>query len=408
VTKLNPAGSGLVYSTYLCGGGATGIAVDPSGDAYVTGAAGAGFPTTPGAYQTTYRAVGGGDDAFVTKLNPAGSGLVYSTYLGAVLYSSPGIAIDPSGDAYVAGSAGAGFPTTPGAYQTTYRGLVAGADAFVTKLNPAGSGLVYSTYLGNSGKETGNGIAVDPSGDAYVTGQAGAGFPTTPGAYQTTLGSGTGIDAFETEFSPAGDALLYSTYLYTTCAACDPDAASGAGIAVDAAGDAYVTGSVSGYPGFGNVFIARFAPGADVLWALRVSPRTFVLSGRLIGGHCVAASHSNRHHPACTLPVRLGISYQLSAAASIRITITRVLPGRMVNGGCVKPNRTNRNRRACNRLIPMHGALTVNSNAGINSFSFNGRIGGHNLAAGHYQLTAIMTTNGEAGTPQTVSFGITG
>src|SRR5205807_1572641 len=181
----------LSYSTYLGGSdfdAAGGIAVDSAGNAYVTGdTSSANFPTTPGAFQTTYG--GGNADAFVTKLNPTGSALIYSTYLGGSgEEGGKGIAVDSAGNAYVTGdTSSANFPTTPGAFQATSGG--GNFDAFVTKLNPTGSALIYSTYLGGSGEEEGQGIAVDSAGNAYMAGVTGAtNFPTTPGAFQTANG----------------------------------------------------------------------------------------------------------------------------------------------------------------------------------------------------------------------------
>ncbi|HEV8306236.1 MAG TPA: SBBP repeat-containing protein, partial [Methylomirabilota bacterium] len=178
VTKLNSTGSALVYSTYLGGSGedkSQAIAVDAAGNAYVTGwTDSSDFPTTAGAFQT---ALGGGRDAFVAKLNPSGSGLVYSTYLGGSgnesnVDFSPGIALDAAGNAYVTGgTSSSNFPTTAGAFQTSLGGSF---DAFVTKLNPTGTALVYSTYLGGSGDDQGHGIQVDASGHAYVTGYTGS------------------------------------------------------------------------------------------------------------------------------------------------------------------------------------------------------------------------------------------
>ncbi len=166
---IDPA---LVYSTYL--GGSTedhgeAIAVAANGDAYITGTTeSVDFPTTPttGSYQATS---GGSYDAFVTELAANGSNLVYSTYLGGSGYDQgTGIAVDSGGDAYVTGNAGSSnFPVTSGAYQTAYDGS---QDAFVTKLSASGSSLLYSTYLGGSGYEQAGGIAVDASGDAYITG----------------------------------------------------------------------------------------------------------------------------------------------------------------------------------------------------------------------------------------------
>jgi streptogramin lyase len=205
VTKLNAGGTALLYSTYLGGSGSNvygdegyGIAVDGSGNAYVTGYTySTNFPTTAGAFQTTNHAANGNVNAFVTKLNVAGTGLVYSTYLGGSRGDDArGIAVDGSGNAYVTGeSASTNFPTTADAFQTSLRGS---SNAFVTKLNAAGTGLVYSTYLGGSSQDIGSAIAVDVSGDAYVTGYSSStNFPTTVGAFQTV---NRGINAFVAKF----------------------------------------------------------------------------------------------------------------------------------------------------------------------------------------------------------------
>jgi hypothetical protein len=239
VAKLNPAGSALVYSTYLGGtgnDGALNIAVDVSGNAYVTGVtASTNFPTTVGAFQTTFG--GGTNDAFVVKLNPTGSALVYSTYLGGNSDDSGlGIAVDASGDAYVAGvTASANFPTM-GAFQIAFGGGT--SDAIVAKLNPTGSALLYSTYLGGNGADMAFAIAVDASGDAFATGfTASTNFPTTPGAFQTA--SAGSNDVFVTKLGPTGSALVYSTYLGGS------GADSGSGIAIDSSGNVYVTGSTN-------------------------------------------------------------------------------------------------------------------------------------------------------------------
>ena len=207
VTKLNPTGSALVYSTYLGGSSSDagyGIAVDAAGNAYVTGGTGStDFPTTIGAFQTTKG--GGFRDAFVTKLNPTGSALVYSTYLGGSgVNNGFGIAVDTLGNAYVTGQTfSTDFPTTPGAIQTTFGGgggFFRGGDAFVTKLNPTGSALVYSTYLGGLGSDTGFAIALEYP-NAYVTGHTESfNFPTTTGAFQTMHGGGF-QDAFVTKIA---------------------------------------------------------------------------------------------------------------------------------------------------------------------------------------------------------------
>ncbi len=242
VAKFNPATSGaasLLYSTYLGSSNGNafglGIAVDSAGNAYVTGGTGStNFPTTPGAFQTT---AGSPGDAFVTKLDSTGSALVYSTYLGGSGNNDQGlsIAVDSAGDAYVTGFTDSlNFPTM-NAFQPS---LVGGLDAFVTMLNPAGSALLYSTYLGGSGDEQGKGIAIDSSGNAYVTGNTGStNFPTTLGAFQMSL-SGV-ADAFVAKINPLASgpaSLTYSTYLGGN------GSDQGFGIAVDSSGSAYVTG----------------------------------------------------------------------------------------------------------------------------------------------------------------------
>jgi hypothetical protein len=200
ITKLNPGGSALVYSTYLGGSGddeGAGVVVDSLGNAFVTGdTLSSNFPTTVQAFQTIY---GGSDDAFVTKLNPSGSSLVYSTYLGGSGYDyGVGIALDSSGNAYVTGGTTSGdFPATQGAFQTSLPGS---RNAFFAILDPGGSALAYSTFLGGSGSDEGEGVAVDTPGNAYVTGAtASSNFPTTAGAFQTSL-AGT-ANAFVAKFS---------------------------------------------------------------------------------------------------------------------------------------------------------------------------------------------------------------
>ncbi|MGO9097611.1 MAG: SBBP repeat-containing protein [Bryobacteraceae bacterium] len=181
VTKLAPTGNALVYSTYLGGSGddeGWGIAVDASGSAYLTGATSSTNFPTQSPYQGTFQAgltnQGVAFDVFVTKLTPAGNALAYSTYLGGG--AGWAIAADGAGSAYVTGTAVANFPTQS-AYQATFQGGT--TDAFVTKLTPAGSALVYSTYLGGSGIDEGYGIAVDAAGSAYVTGYTeSSDFPT--------------------------------------------------------------------------------------------------------------------------------------------------------------------------------------------------------------------------------------
>jgi hypothetical protein len=243
VTKLNPAGTAVVYSGMIGGKNgnsiAGGIAIDGEGNAYISGTTNSnGFPTTPGAFQSTSHGLGN-DEAFVAKLNAAGSALVYSTYLGGSGgESAHKIAVDAKGNAYITGATGSDdFPVTPSAFQTHKSGS-SNSDAYVTKLNAAGSALVYSTYLGGDGIDVANCIAVNQSGNAYVTGRtSSADFPTTPGALQPAISVRAGtLDyaAFVTKVNSDGSQLAYSTFL--------GDSSIGNGIAVDASGNAYVTG----------------------------------------------------------------------------------------------------------------------------------------------------------------------
>ncbi|WP_134704981.1 SBBP repeat-containing protein [Ammoniphilus sp. YIM 78166] len=235
VAKLDPTGTLLVYSTYLGGSNfdfGFAIAVDNSGAAYVTGqTASLDFPM-----QSPFQgALTGNSDAFITKLDPTGTSLVYSTYLGGSNFDRGfGIAVDSSGAAYVTGETSSlNFPM-----QNPFQGALAGnSDAFITKLDPTGTSLVYSTYLGGSNIDIGFGIAVDSNGAAYVTGQTiSDNFPTMDPILADRAG---GSDVFVTKLSPAGDTLVYSTYLGGSLTDI------GSGIAVDSSGAAYVTGQTA-------------------------------------------------------------------------------------------------------------------------------------------------------------------
>jgi Beta-propeller repeat len=244
----------LTYASYL-GGSDTdigyGIAVDTSGKVYITGSArSTDFPTTPGAFQNTNT----GGRAFVAKFDPTLSGsqsLIYSTDLGGKTGNGDlgyGIAVDSSGAAYVAGETGASdFPTTAGALQPQVFQTCNDA-AFVVKINPQGSGLVYSTYLGPSLGGTGScttyatSVAIDANGNAFVAGATFSNaFPVTGDALQTSIGVGgsVGGDGFLSVINSTGTSLLYSTYLGGD----GDDVANG--VAVDVNGDAYVVGATT-------------------------------------------------------------------------------------------------------------------------------------------------------------------
>jgi hypothetical protein len=285
VTKLNPEGTAAVYSTFLGGSSSdlgAAIAVDSARSAYVAGSTNSpDFPTTPGAFSRVLKSPRG---AFVLKLNGAGSALIYSTYLGGdTSDDARHIALGLDGCAFVSGiTFSRDFPTTSGAVQRALGGGI--TDAFVTRLSPSGSDLVYSTYLGGSAEEFDSGIAVDAASNAYVSGTTSSSdFPTTPGAFQTTAPGGG--DAFVTKLNPDGSAFVYSTYLGGRFSD------SGGGLAVDADGNALVTGD-SGSPDFpvvrpiqsaaggggqrARVFVTKLdAQGAGLLYSTQLGGSTF-------------------------------------------------------------------------------------------------------------------------------------
>ena len=227
-----PPGTGYIYSTYLGGSGglgeaAYGVALDSNNNAYVAGITGSpNFPTTTGAFRTKCGTDGlcnGSYDGFVTKVNPAGTGLVYSTFLGGSGYDYlSGIAVDKGGNAYVAGGTTSNdFPVSASAPQKTYGGASPGCvpssaticgDVTISKLNATGTKLGYSTYLGGSGDESpGFSMAIDSRGNAFVTGFTdSADFPQIRPLQ--AFGGGPG-DAFLVAVNPSGDAFTYSTYL---------------------------------------------------------------------------------------------------------------------------------------------------------------------------------------------------
>jgi hypothetical protein len=235
------------YSTLLSGsdGGSSGtaIAVDSAGNAYIVGITSASdFPTTASAFQKTKSSTTG--NAFVTKLNSTGTALVFSTYLGGSgasgsIDTATGVAVDASGDVFVTGlTPSTDFPVkTQNAYQVVNNGTP--GNCFLTKLDPTGSTLLYSTYLGGSGNDGCAAIALDSNGNAYVTGTAtSTNFPVTPGKAIQTAGQSSGlafVARIDTTLSGT-NSLVYSTLLGGT------SANQGMGIAVDASFNAYITG----------------------------------------------------------------------------------------------------------------------------------------------------------------------
>ncbi len=225
--KLNAAGSALVYSTYLGGSGAdqaNAVAIDPSGAAYLTGSTNsANFP----AVSALHGSLAGATNAFIAKINAAGSSLVYSTYLGgSQADSGAAIAVDSSGNVVIAGSTtSADFPVSS-AVQATYAG---GGDAFIAKLNAAGSALIFSTFYGGAGQDDGYGVALDPSGNIYISG-----FTTAIGTFPVVAAMPAppvAASGFLLKLNPSGSTVVYATILND----------SGKSVAVDAYGNAYVS-----------------------------------------------------------------------------------------------------------------------------------------------------------------------
>ena len=267
VLKLNATGSALVYSTYVGGSfidTASSVAIDATGNAYVAGATrSTNFPTA----NALQGAFSGTEDAFVFKLNAAGSAFSYSTYLGGSgVDFARGIDVDSGGNAAVTGlTESTNFPTA-NAVQPVQGGLT---DAFVTKLNAAGSAFLYSTYLGGSGFDTANAIAVEDGGNATVVGEsASANYPTA-NALQAALGGST--DGVVTRLNASGSALIFSTYLGGTL----NDAVDG--VALEETGAAILTGATNStnFPvvdpiqpalaGSNDAFVARLNPAGDTL-----------------------------------------------------------------------------------------------------------------------------------------------
>lgn len=276
--RINATGSALVYCTYLGGRNddiVTSVAVDSSGNTFLGGITySPNFPTTAGAFQTTFRGVESlqfdqaAGDAFVSKLSDTGA-LTYSTLLGGSARDAVhALALDSTGNAYVSGiTSSANFPVTAGVVQSTYRGagtpagLFFRGDAFVAKLNPAGSGLVFATYLGGTSDEVATAIAIEPNGNIVVVGfTLSSNFPLSADALQTTFGGGGGQDyfqmgdAFLSRLNPTATSILYSSYY--------------GGRGDDGAGGLAVDGN-------GNAYFAGITLSNDLKVAGRPSPTTF-------------------------------------------------------------------------------------------------------------------------------------
>jgi uncharacterized protein (TIGR03437 family) len=288
VAKLDPSGNALVYSTFLGGNGnaaAQVLGIDAQGNAYVSGLTDASFPVTPGAYGQV--PLSRGQAQFVSKINPAGSAFVYSTYFNEVVQA---LAPDAAGNVYLTGTVqlGDSLSATPGAFQSRLKG---DSDAFVAKLGPSGSRLVYATFLGGSGYEFANSIAVDANEDAWVVGNTSSSdFPTT-----APLPNQNG-SVFVARIDSSGSGLIFSSRMGTAPAAPPnefySELDSESLVLLDAAGNAFVNGlaqnpvttpdafertSCTGGPYYNSNFLAKWSPQGALLYS------TLLKEGNVVG-----------------------------------------------------------------------------------------------------------------------------
>ena len=344
----------------------------------------------------------GTSDAFVTRLNASGSGLVYSTYLGGTDYESgQGIAVDSSDCAYViGGTTSSNFPQVK-----SLQGKNGPNDAFVTKLLADGSGLIYSTYLGGSGQEYGKGIAVDGAGAAYVCGDTTSTDFPRQSPIQGTYGGDS--DGFVAKLALAGDALtlVYSTYLGGS----GEEEANG--IAVDQQGAAYVTGStysddfplVDPLPGLSwpGGFLTKINP-EGTAW---------VYSTPLgMGGRAVAVDHNGLASVAGSIGSNCGvIKVRQEAAAILSVNLTSLSPGCVRGRNAASQNFTVQNTGVGTlsysitvdapwlAVTPTSGTSTGEEDSITVNYATRG------LAPGKYNATITISAPGATGAPKTIA-----
>jgi uncharacterized protein (TIGR03437 family) len=301
VAKLNAAGQ-LVYSTLLGGSAnsiAQAVAVNASGQAVVSGlSVQSGFPSTPGVYSVSDTSFA----PFLLELDPTGAKLAFS----ATGIGGTSLALDPAGNIYVSGSTGSlTYPLTPGSYQPTFpvfqtciapcHGMFQGANQYVTKLDPTGSKMIYSTAVSGSGNTLNRGLAVDAAGNVYLTGLAGAGYPFTVAVPTPPLGIALGLLStpalpFVTKLDPLGQKLLYSVPV------------GGLGVQVDANGFAYAGGLLGSFdlydvaaslPALANIPAGCFLPlttSGNSAYVAQVDASGNVVGSQFIGGSTLTIS----------------------------------------------------------------------------------------------------------------------
>ncbi len=315
VVKIDTSGSVLKYATFLGGNrsdSGNAIAVDSGGNAFITGETDSpDFPTTSGSYSTT---LNNAHDVFVTKLNASGSALTYSSYLGSSAEDfARAIAIDSAGNAYVAGfttinfGTASDFPATAGTFET----IGGPVDIFLSKFNPTGSGLIYSSFLGGTSYEEAKALALDSAGNAYLTGfTKSRDFPKTRAAFQTVFNAFD--DGFVTEFDASGLNLVYSTFLGGR------STDYGSDIAVDTYGNTYVTGYTqsTAFPTTPRAFSVDYGGGNYDAFVVKLSPfAQTLLYGTLLGGTSTDISYG------LSLD-RLGTAYIAGETESFDLPIT--------------------------------------------------------------------------------------
>ncbi|MEG4858738.1 SBBP repeat-containing protein, partial [Microcoleus sp. K1-B6] len=402
ITKVNPTGSGLVYSTYLGGSDredAQAIAIDNNGNAYITGLTySTDLPGTNLGFQNT---LAGEYDGFVAKFDANGA-RAYSTYLGGFGNEiGNNIAVDSSGNAYVVGrTTSTDFPTK-NAIQAANAG---GAnDAFVTKIEPLGYSVSYSTYLGGSGDDNGHRITLDSANNVYVTGDTtSTNFPTK-NAIQSV--SGGGKDAFVTSINSSGSALVDSTYLGGS----GDD--YGNGIAVDATGAVYVAGSTvsTNFPtanplqaanggGISDAFITKIIAGGPQVKIVESGGSTNVAESGTTDTYTVVLTNQ----PTANVAIALNTDSQIQPIAGISFTPTNWFVPQTVTVSAVDD--------AVTETSPHSGPIThtaISTDASYNgagvSFTVNGTAGNtvnanitDNDTAG-VSITPANTTATEAG-----------
>jgi uncharacterized protein (TIGR03437 family) len=355
ISKLDPSGSQLIYSTFFPAS-VMAMAIDAESNVYVTGTGSpTSFPITTGAFQTAPKSSGVTSAGVVAKLDSSGSAVAYATYLsGSASGEYPtSIAVDVSGNAFVTGYTGsAEFPVTPGAFLTTLPGE---RSIFLSKLNPQGSGQVFSTFLGDSTYWPS--VKLDAKGSAFVAGStASASFPTTAGAMPfspallvngSTPGDVTPVSGFLTHFSLDGSSLIYSTFVGAVgyaSAALDVDPVGNAviaGVTFDAALPVGAAAFQPLFAGVSDAYVARFTPSGELSGATYLGG-SLADSASLIafgpnGSVVVSGNTQSPSLPGIAQPIgSVGVTFVTSIFPSLTVLnaasyiATEIAPGEIV------------------------------------------------------------------------------